>query len=71
MSRSAEDDWVLDEAEALLDMMGGGSAWSWPLPACRTAGSSLSATRPRATGSRSASETAAPGDVGRQPRGLM
>ena len=33
--------------------------------------SSLSTTRPRATGSRSASETAAPGDVGRQPRGLM
>ena len=26
---------------------------------------------PRATGSRSVSETAAPGDVGRQPRGLM
>src|ERR1700747_1388726 len=51
--------------------MDGGSAWSWSLPACRTARSSRSATRPRATGSSSASETAAPGDVARQPRGLM
>src|SRR5690349_3362939 len=71
MSRSVEDGWVLDEAEDLLDMDGGGNAWSWSLPACRAARSSLSTTRPRATGSGSASETAAPRDVGCQPRGLM
>ena len=41
------------------------------MPTCRAVRSSLSTTRPRATGSRSASETAAPDDVGRQPRGLM
>ena len=51
--------------------MGVGSAWSGSWPTGRAARSSLSTTRPRATGSRSASKTAAPGDVGRQPRGLL
>ena len=51
--------------------MGGGSGWSGSLPTCKAARSSRSTTRPRATGSRSTSETAAPGDVGRQPRGLQ
>ena len=51
--------------------MGAGSAWTRSLPTCKAARSSLSTTRPRATGSSSVSETAAPGDVARQPRGLM
>jgi hypothetical protein len=42
--------------------MAGGSAWSGPLPTCRAARYSLSTTRPRATGSRSAPETAVPRD---------
>jgi len=70
MSRSVEDDWVLDEAEALLDMDGRRERLELVVAACRAAGSSLSATLPRATGSRSASETAAPGDMGWQSRGL-
>jgi hypothetical protein len=71
MSRSVEGDWVLDEAEALLDMDGRRERLELAVVACRAAGSSLSATRPRVNGSRSASETAAPGDVGCQSRGLM
>src|SRR5580693_7907761 len=42
--------------------MGGGSAWSGSLPTCRAARPSLSTTRPRATGSRNASETTALSD---------
>ena len=63
MSRSVEDDWVLDEAEALLDMDGRRERLELAVAGLQSGKSSLSATRPRATGSRSASETAAPGDA--------
>jgi len=50
--------------------MGGASAWTWSLPTCKAARSRLSIRPPRGTGSSSGSETAAPGDVARQPRRL-
>ena len=70
MSQPVQDDWVLDEAEGLLDMDGRGSAWTRLLPTCKAVRSSRSTRPPRATGSSSASKTAAPGNVARQPRRL-
>ena len=68
MSRSARDDEVLDEAEALLDMDGRRERLELVVAALQSG-----KIQPvgHATGSRSASETAAPGDVGCQSRGLM
>jgi len=66
MSRSAEGDWVLDEAEALLDMDGRRERLELVV-----AGLQSGKIQPvdHATGSRSASDIAAPGDMSRQPRG--
>ena len=71
MSRSVEGDWVLGEAGALLDMDGRRERLELAVAGLRSGRIQPVGHAAAATGSRSASETAAPGDAGCQSRGLM